>query len=319
MKVPSGKGSMMPQRYGGPWSEVKLDAVMYYLSAYTVALRSQGFELWYFDGFAGTGNREADELRGGILSGQPIEQVVVTLDGSARRALRLTPGFHGHLFVERDAERHAELLAVKAEFPGSAIRCVRGDANLTLKIVANWIVKDRNRRGVAFLDPFSTQVDFVTLQSLAATKQIDVWYLFNIGAVARLLANRMSIADVNRVTLDRMLSSRWRELYELPAPSGQADIFDGEDAVYALPHTNDAIRTVTRPQILDWFRRILSDEFAYVSEPLPLITGKAGNTLSLFLAIGNDRPAAVNLARKLASDTIKKYAMKSASHRMSGR
>ncbi|MGN6466017.1 MAG: hypothetical protein ACTHLP_11065, partial [Rhizobiaceae bacterium] len=140
-----------------------------------------------------------------------------------------------------------------------------------------------------------------------------------VGAAARLLANRMSIADVNRVTLDRMLSSRWRELYELPTPSGQVDMFGGEDTVYALPHTDDAIRTVTRPQILDWFRRILSDEFAYVSEPLPLITGKAGNTLSLFLAIGNDRPAAVNLARKLASDTIKKYAMKSASRHRRGR
>jgi three-Cys-motif partner protein len=307
----------MAQRYGGPWSEIKLDAVMYYLAAYTVALRAQGFELWYFDGFAGTGSREADELQGGIFSGQPIEEVVVTLDGSARRALRLSPGFHGHLFVERDPERHAELVAVQAEFPGRAIRCVRGDANLTLKIVANWIVKDRKRRGVAFLDPFSTQVDFATLQALAATKQIDVWYLFNIGAAARLLANRMSVADVNRATLDRMLSPRWRELYQLPAPSGQGNIFH-EEEVYTLPHSSDAIRRVTRPQILDWFQGVLSDEFAYVSEPLPLITGKAGNTLSLFLAIGNNRPAAVSLAKRLASDTVKKYSMKPASRRRRG-
>ncbi len=309
----------MAQRYGGPWSEIKLDAVMYYLAAYTVALRAQGFELWYFDGFAGTGSREADELQGGILSGKPIEQVIVTLDGSARRALRLNPGFHGHLFVERDGERHAELLAVQAEFPDKAIRCVRGDANWTLKIVANWIVKNRKRRGVAFLDPFSTQVDFATLRALAATRQIDVWYLFNVGAAARLLANKMSIADVNRATLDRMLSPCWRELYELPAPSGQGDIFDGATAVYALSSTNDAIRSVTRSQILEWFQGLLRREFAYVSEPLPLITGKAGNTLSLFLAIGNDRPAAVALAKKLASDTVKKYAMKPAFRRKFGR
>lgn len=310
---------MMAQRYGGPWSEVKLDAVMHYLAAYTVALRAQGFELWYFDGFAGTGSREADELQGGILSGQPIEKVSVTLDGSARRALRLNPGFHGHLFVERDSERHAELLAVQAEFPGRAIRRVRGDANSTLKIVANWIVKDRKRRGVAFLDPFSTQVDFTTLQALAATKQIDVWYLFNVGAAARLLANKMSIADVNRATLDRMLSPRWRELYELPTPSGQVDIFDGEGAVNIAATLSDAMRSVTRPQILNWFQGVLREEFAYVSEPLPLITGKAGNTLSLFLAIGNDRPAAIGLAKKLASDTVKKYAMKPAFRRRSGR
>jgi three-Cys-motif partner protein len=171
---------------------------------------------------------------------------------------------------------------------------------------------------VAFLDPFSTQVDFATLKALATTKQIDVWYLFNVGAAARLLANKMSVADVNRSTLDRMLSPRWRELYELPAPTGQRDIFDGESEVFQIPSDTDAIRGLTRPQILDWFRAVLQVEFAYVSEPLPLITGKTGNTLSLFLAIGNDRPAAVNLAKKLASDTVKKYAMKSASRRRRG-
>jgi hypothetical protein len=40
--------------FGGPWTEIKLDAVCYYLECYTKALAQRQFDLWYVDGFAGT-------------------------------------------------------------------------------------------------------------------------------------------------------------------------------------------------------------------------------------------------------------------------
>ena len=48
------------QRFGGAWTEVKLDAVNYYLNFYTDVLKNKPtpqnpFELWYIDAFAGSG------------------------------------------------------------------------------------------------------------------------------------------------------------------------------------------------------------------------------------------------------------------------
>ncbi len=51
---------MVGHRYGGTWTELKLDAVTYYLECYTKALTHRRFILWYIDAFAGTGDRIAD-------------------------------------------------------------------------------------------------------------------------------------------------------------------------------------------------------------------------------------------------------------------
>src|SRR6202040_4104646 len=68
--------------FGGPWTEVKLDAVEYYLSCYTNALQHWAFDLWYIDAFAGTGSRTIERLDGGLFDGKPIELTRETLAGS---------------------------------------------------------------------------------------------------------------------------------------------------------------------------------------------------------------------------------------------
>jgi len=53
---------MTDHTFGGPWTEIKLDAVEYYLKCYTKALKYAHFDLTYIDAFAGTGDRVADRL-----------------------------------------------------------------------------------------------------------------------------------------------------------------------------------------------------------------------------------------------------------------
>jgi three-Cys-motif partner protein len=72
--------------FGGPWTEIKLDAVEYYLGCYTAALTRRPFDLWYIDGFAGTGDRTVDTVDGGLFAGKPIAHRRETLAGSARRS-----------------------------------------------------------------------------------------------------------------------------------------------------------------------------------------------------------------------------------------
>jgi hypothetical protein len=49
----------MSHRFGGPWTELKLDAVEYYLQCYTRALTYARMDIWYVDAFAGAGSSPA--------------------------------------------------------------------------------------------------------------------------------------------------------------------------------------------------------------------------------------------------------------------
>jgi|WetSurMetagenome_2_1015567.scaffolds.fasta_scaffold293415_2 three-Cys-motif partner protein len=66
---------MTAHRFGGGWTQIKLDVLEKYLSAYVTALKNKQFELLYIDAFAGTG-----EVTTKSGSGEPI-------DGSAKIAL----------------------------------------------------------------------------------------------------------------------------------------------------------------------------------------------------------------------------------------
>jgi hypothetical protein len=63
---------MIEHHFGGPWTELKPDAVCYYVECYTKALSRKQFDLWYVEAFAGAGERTNERLFGG-LDQQPIE------------------------------------------------------------------------------------------------------------------------------------------------------------------------------------------------------------------------------------------------------
>ena len=115
-------------RFGGPWTEIKLDAVEYYLTCYTKALSRRPFNLWYIDAFAGTGDRTAETIGGGLFEGMPIERRTEKLAGSARRALEVKPPFHHFVFIEEDPGRCAALEGLKQAHPGVDIRVIPGNA-----------------------------------------------------------------------------------------------------------------------------------------------------------------------------------------------
>ncbi|MEQ1408000.1 three-Cys-motif partner protein TcmP [Neorhizobium sp. Rsf11] len=308
----------MAHKYGGPWSEVKLDAIQYYLQCFTNALSPRNMETWYIDAFAGSGDREAEREIGGLLAGTPIETIIETLDGSARRALKIIPPYRHFIFVEMDKERSSELLKLKAEFPGCDIQVRQGDANAELADIVSrppWTLQGASmHRGVVFLDPYSLQVEWKTLQAIARTKSIDVWYLFPIRDVTRQLAHKISGIGPKSDTLDRVLGPEWRELYSLPppAPAAQNDLFG---AVQSDEEKEELRRVEKWQQIEAWFKKRLEDEFAFVSDPLPILVRQNRQAFSLFLAVGNPKKAAVDLAKQFARYVNKRFAPQPASRR----
>ncbi len=169
--------------FGGAWTLLKLAVLEKYLSAFTVALKNQNFRLIYIDAFAGTGRCDVKANGNTTIA-----------DGSARIALQASPPFHHCCFVELAPKKLAALQALAKEYPGRSIEIIQGDANAELRSLCgkfDW----RNTRAVLFLDPYGMHVEWATLEAIAGTEAIDVWYLFPYSGFYRQAAKKAENID----------------------------------------------------------------------------------------------------------------------------
>ncbi|NML08351.1 three-Cys-motif partner protein TcmP [Sphingomonas sp. G-3-2-10] len=86
-------------KFGGTWTELKLDVIAGYLGFYTTVLKHKPtpdgpFKLWYVDAFAGSGSRTVEITSGGMFEETPLRAEELEVAGSARRALEVDPPFH---------------------------------------------------------------------------------------------------------------------------------------------------------------------------------------------------------------------------------
>lgn len=163
-------------RFGGEWTTRKLDVLSRYLTAYTTALRNQPFTTGYIDAFAGTGYRTMRAREEDLSSELLFPDLATTesqalLDGSARLALQIDPPFDRYVFIERNRDRGEALEALRDDFPTHRDRIsIRTDeANRAIREMCarDW----SNHRAVLFLDPYGTQVEWETIEAIAARKQ----------------------------------------------------------------------------------------------------------------------------------------------------
>ena len=111
-----------------------------------------------------------------------------------------------YVFIEKNMNRYAELeelkkeFLLKGEFSENMIECRHEDANEYLKDLCrkNW----KSHRALVFLDPYGMQVDWKTIESIAQTQAIDLWILFPLGTVNRLLKRNGEIRPPLRARLD---------------------------------------------------------------------------------------------------------------------
>ena len=289
-------------RFGGVWTEIKLKALTEYLDFYQNALKNQGFETWYIDAFAGTGDRHTELQRGGIFEGQPIEHVEEILDGSARKALKVHPPFSHYWFTEQHVGRAAALRSLKTEF-SLDISVRSGEANAEIRTLFSsrpWSGGPTagRQRGVVFLDPYGMSVDWQTLETLAATKRVDVWYLFPRKAVIQQLAHDLrGIDESKRQKLAQIFGcDDWEEEFYQSRPI-QGGLFD------PVPVETKG-RVATPEQISAFARKQLKRIFCYVSEPIPLIVN--GSDFFELYCLSNNPPA-VSLIKRGVEHVRRKY------------
>ena len=205
----------MAQRiFGGKHTEAKLQLIERYLDRYTTALKNQDFKLIYFDAFAGAGDvPQSNEAMQSVL---PLDDYKPFISGSARRALDLKHPFDRYIFTDTKKENIESLNELAQEFQPleSRISIQRADANEELINFCgqtNW----RNCRAVVFLDPFGNNVAWSTLEAIAATSAIDLWYLFPAGlGVHRQIGRDGSVHITHEASLDRILGTPdWRDAF----------------------------------------------------------------------------------------------------------
>ena len=260
-----------------------MDVLGKYLAAYTTALKNQPFRKIYIDAFAGTGYRVARNVGevGPSLFPELPEEGGRLLDGSARIALKTEPRFDRYIFIERDAKRCAELEALGEEFPdrAAAIDVRQGDANEVVRELCrgSW----QSQRAVLFLDPYGMNVEWSTIEAIAATKAIDLWLLFPLGiGVNRLLTRSGERPAGWNERLDTIFgTSEWRsEFYKVEETK---DLF-GEVETKVIKARLDAIGR--------YFNKRLASIFAGVAPEPIVLRNSSNNPLYLFcFAVSNER------------------------------
>lgn len=291
-------------RFGGTWTERKLEVLAGYLQSYTTALKNKPtaanpFRKGFIDAFAGTGyrsaHREDDGSRQARLAFPDLaeEEPQELLDGSARIALRTEPPFDSYIFIERDPARCDELERLKDEFPERAqgIRILPGDANEEIRKLRD---KDwSSHRAVLFFDPYGMQVEWTTIEAVAQTQAIDLWLLFPLGiGVNRLLTKSGDIPPSWRLRLDRLLGTEdwYDEFYEVVT---SPTLFGTQE---------DRVAKASMETIGRYFNDRLKTVFPGVAEEPGLLRNSRNNPLYLLcFAAANERgaPTALRIANHL--------------------
>ena len=215
----------MVNTFGGNWTRDKLEILEHYLDSYTTALKNQPFRLWYVDAFAGTGYIKLDS--GDVTQGKLLisengwdSETADVLKGSVRRAIEIDDRpFDNLIFVELNFEYASELSKIKHEYKERNIQIISQDANDYLQ---NWCLSQNrklgipwnNERAVIFLDPFATEVDWQTVQRISETKSVDLWILFPLSALTRMLPTDRQPDEANNANLNRVFGGpEWQDVY----------------------------------------------------------------------------------------------------------
>lgn len=204
-----GNGKLMERKWGD-WSQVKLEALSRYLSAFTTASQKAKGTL-YLDLFAGA---DENTLRG---DGQ-------TLLNSPRRALDARPPFNKVVLCELNEDDASNLdHSLHEEYPDRDIVVLPGDCNKTMpKYLASLTRTSPGWRKApvfAFLDQFSAEIHWETLETLSRFREgkskVELWMFFGDSFIPRGAYSEegRQVNPQYAERVDRMYgTNQWREL-----------------------------------------------------------------------------------------------------------
>jgi three-Cys-motif partner protein len=179
--------------WGGPWTEKKLNAFSKYVRAYLTIMKKHPYwKTIYFDGFAGSGDRKAEQTDLAVQLQITSEEAGV-YKGAAERMMRLPDdlSFDFFYFVDANEDALKQLESKLKEIPeadGKKLAFRSGDANHWL-IELSKTLKNPNYAALVFLDPFGMQINWESIESFRGTRS-DVWILIPTGVIVNRLLDK---------------------------------------------------------------------------------------------------------------------------------
>ena len=148
-----------------------------------------------------------------------------------------------------------------------------------------------------FADPYGTQVDWETIKSISETQAIDLWILFPIGTVNRLLNRNGKIIESRKRKLNKFFGDKeWFDMFFEQSKNEKLFTADNEPSF---------VKTTSFEKIALYYNEKYQTIFAGVA-PNPLILTNSTNSpiFVLYFAAGNPRGA--EIAVRIAEDILKK-------------
>lgn len=267
----------------GYWSEIKLDIIKEYASAYSRIMSSQTspqFYHLYIDAFAGPGKH---------ISKSTGEYV----PGSPENALLVEPPFHEYHFIDLDKQK-IESLENMAGIRGD-VHIHLGDCNKVMldKVLPNVKYEDY-RRALCVLDPYGLHLDWEVIFTAGQMKSVDIFLNFPVADMNRNVLWRKP-EDVSSSQINRMNrfwgDDSWRE--EAYSPSPQMKLFgEKEDE-----------EKVSNEMIAEAFRRRLKKAAGFANVPAPIAMRNTQNAIVYYLFFASHKP----VAEHIVQDIFKKH------------
>lgn len=284
------------QAFGGEHTRRKLDVVSKYLAAYVTVMKKQDFRLFYVDGFAGSGG-SAPKNEAQALDDPTLFPSSDFLEGSPIRALTVEPPFDHYIFIDKKGENVKSLSNLCSQFPDRQIEVMQGDANDRLVEFCDRIDSGRLDRAVIFLDPFGLSVRWQTIERIAATKKVDLWYLVPVDGMSRQIKEDGSFLP-GAAKIDEIWGSPAWRAKAVRRADVSGDLFGGID---------ERLEKIAKAkQLSEMFRDHLQDVFAggVANTYLPLGRGRR-HDFSLMFACANPSPAASQAAMRIANHILR--------------
>jgi three-Cys-motif partner protein len=262
----------------GYWSEIKLDIVKDYASAYSrilTAQRKPSLHHVYVDAFAGAGVH-ISKTTGEFIPGSPINVLLVQ------------PPFREYHLIDIDRQKVAVLRdLVKGR---TDVHIHEGDCNQVLldKVFPN-VQWKQFRRGLCLLDPYGLQLDWKVIETAGKMRTIDMFLNFPVADINRNVLWRhpegVDVADLKRMN-GFWGDESWRQV----AYTTKRDLFG-----HLEKEENEVVAEGFRQRLLT------AAGFKHVPEPLPMRNTKGAIVYYLFFA------SPKLTAENIITDIFKKY------------
>ncbi len=282
-------------RWGGGWTEKKLDAFSKYVWSYLSIMKHSNWETIYFDGFAGSGSRAKDIHRNKSLFDElNISEESNVYKGSAERVLSLKDNltFNYYYFIDTDKQALKTLRTkIKEKFGAPPKMIFRNDDvnNQLLKLSTTMKKYGEKYAALIFLDPFGMQIEWESIASLEGTRT-DLWILLPTGVIVnRLLDKNGKLEYIEKLT--SFFGFAEQEIRR---------VFYKKETEQTLFGKEEKITKVTKPiqKIAEFYVLQLKSIWKFVTDrPLVLLNSK--NVPIYHFVFASNNKTAVRIARQI--------------------